>query len=306
MDCKEVENLLAAYALNALSADEEALVEEHLDTCPWCPALLREDAQVASVLAQATETVEPPPGLKASTMKAVERQRPRRSRPRQPALTGFRLALTAASSIAVLLVAAGIGTILYLSNQIGDLQQQNSNLSDQVTQLDGAIQRENLQLASQVTQLEAYLQQENVQLASQISQLTETDEKLLGMVKEQRSLTYVMASPDKLMLSLEGAEGASQPQGVLMVDAPAGTAILMTKGLEPSSEDMAYRVWLRKNGQPITVGSLSVDEHGWGVLPLWPQQPITLFQQVWVTLEPAEGGPTPTSRPVLWGSIMPR
>ena len=71
MNCREAEELLPAYALNALGAEESALVEEHLDTCPWCPTLLREHAEVAAALAQAAEPFQPPPGLKDGAMKAA-------------------------------------------------------------------------------------------------------------------------------------------------------------------------------------------------------------------------------------------
>ena len=71
MNCREAEELLPAYALNALGAEESALVEEHLDTCPWCPTLLREHAEVAAALAQAAEPFQPSPGLKDGAMKAA-------------------------------------------------------------------------------------------------------------------------------------------------------------------------------------------------------------------------------------------
>ena len=88
----------------------------------------------------------------------------------------------------------------------------------------------------------------------------------------------------------------SRPKPRVMIGARGDTGILMAKGLEPSSVDRAYQVWLWRGGQRVTVGLLSVDEHGWGVLTLWPEQPISLFQQVWVTEEQAEESAGSTSR----------
>ena len=269
MDCKEAEESLPAYALNALSPQEEALVEEHLDICPWCSTLLREHMQVAAALAQASERFQPSQELKDSTMRAAGEQLRQPRRPRRPLPIVGHLALGAVASIAVLLLAAvmAIGVLMY--NQIDDLEQENSKL------------------------------------ATQLSQLAGEDEKLIKMLLDQRSVSYVMASPDKQVLPLQGGEEVPKAEGMLMITARGGTGILMAKGLEPSSEDKTYHVWLEEDGQHVIVGLLSVDEGGWGVISLWPDQPITLFQQVGVTAGPAQDSAGPTTKPVLWGAIVP-
>ena len=53
MDCRDIEELLPAFALNALSPDETASVEWHVESCPWCAALGRENLQAAAALARA-------------------------------------------------------------------------------------------------------------------------------------------------------------------------------------------------------------------------------------------------------------
>jgi len=277
LDCKEAEELLPAYALNALSPQEAASVEAHLDTCPWCAALFLEHVQVAAALAQAAERFQPPQRLKDITLRAVRGHPRQRERSRRSflwkgwrSLTAGHLAVGTAS-IAVLLIVIGLVLGLRMSNEIDDLRQ------------------------------------ENLELVTQVSQLAEDEEKLTDMFIEQRFVSYVIASPDKQVLPLQGSGTVPGAQGMLLVAARGGTGILMARGLEPSSGDEAYYVWLRKDGQPVTVGRLSVDEEGWGVLTLWPDQPITLFQQVWVTAEPAAPeSPSPTGRPVLWGTIAPR
>src|SRR5688572_21850390 len=49
----EVEELLGAYALDAVEPDEAALVEAHLATCPRCRAEVDGHREVATFLAQA-------------------------------------------------------------------------------------------------------------------------------------------------------------------------------------------------------------------------------------------------------------
>jgi len=49
-DHDEIAELLGAYALHAVDADERARVEEHLETCPRCRAEVRDHEQVAALL----------------------------------------------------------------------------------------------------------------------------------------------------------------------------------------------------------------------------------------------------------------
>ncbi len=51
--------LLGAYALDAVDADERARIEDHLRTCPWCSAEVAEHREVAALLSN-SGTVAPP------------------------------------------------------------------------------------------------------------------------------------------------------------------------------------------------------------------------------------------------------
>jgi anti-sigma factor RsiW len=77
----ELEELLGAYALDAVDADERALIELHLQSCPRCRAEVAEHREVAAFLAQsgapapdglwdriAAALEEPPPQLRLSLM----------------------------------------------------------------------------------------------------------------------------------------------------------------------------------------------------------------------------------------------
>ncbi len=269
MDCHDVEEHLAAYALNALSADEALRVESHLDGCPFCSALVTEHVQVAASLAMAADEVPLPGSLKRATLKRVGRHARRSRRFSLPSLTLGKVALAATSSVSVILVAAlvAIGIVnVHMSDEIDDLQH------------------------------------DNITLASQVTQLEEMDGRLENMFQEQRTMSYMMASPDKETVPLEGGNA----QGVLLISSEGGTGLLMARGLEPPRGERGYYVWLRKDGgEPILVGRLSVDDTGWGMLTVWPKQSIHVFQQV-VVAEPEAATEEAPSRPVLWGSIAPR
>lgn len=47
----EIEELLGAYALDAVEADEAAIIESHLESCPRCAAEVVEHREVAAMLA---------------------------------------------------------------------------------------------------------------------------------------------------------------------------------------------------------------------------------------------------------------
>ena len=296
MDCRQVEELLPGHALNALSDDESAQVEAHLDSCLWCPALFREHLAVAGLLANAAEQMQPPEKLRTSILKGVgprSQRAPRFSLSLPPI---GRALLGAAAGVAVLLlvVVAAMGVVM--SSRIGDLKDENSELSTQLAQL-----------GTRMTDEMSDLRDGNVALARQVSHAAEEDEKLMDMFLEQRSMNYVLASPEKQVVSsLQGPRDVPQAHGTLLIASEDGTGLLVAQGLKPLSNDDSYYVWLREDGEPVIVGRLKVDERGWGILSLWPDRPITLYQQVWVTAETKATDDQTTSKPVLWGTISSR
>ena len=279
MDCKQAEELLPVYALNALGPEEGSQLEAHLGACPWCPALLREHTQVAAALAQVAEPLEPSQGLKKRILRAAGKGREQERRKGWWPVTSGRLVPAAASLAIPLLV--GITAIgVRMSLQIDNLQDENAELGAQVVLLTGEERK-----------LGEMVQAQQTMLTAQEAQLTKDEEKLEEMFLEQRSLNYVTASPDKEVVSLRGGTQMPQAQGMLMITAQGRTAILMAKGLEPSSGDEAYHIALITENRRTILGRLTVDEMGWGVMTLWPDPPITSVQEVWVLKEPARGSP---------------
>lgn len=65
LTCEQVEELAAAYALDALPADEEGAIAEHLATCANPHSSLTELAELASMLAFLVPAAQPPADLGA-------------------------------------------------------------------------------------------------------------------------------------------------------------------------------------------------------------------------------------------------
>ncbi len=70
MTCRDIEKILPGYLDQGLSAEEERLVAEHLQTCPACREMLSELTRGVE-LAKGLEDVEPPAWLKARIMEQV-------------------------------------------------------------------------------------------------------------------------------------------------------------------------------------------------------------------------------------------
>jgi anti-sigma factor RsiW len=129
LDVAEVEELIGAYALDAVDADERAAVEAHLPGCPRCRAELADHLEVASFLAHtgapapdglwgriASSLEEPPPALRLGVVDASGRAaRPRRSH-----------LLTVLAVAAAIVVAVMVVQLVRQGRQIDDLHGQVS------------------------------------------------------------------------------------------------------------------------------------------------------------------------------------
>jgi anti-sigma-K factor RskA len=84
---EEASDLLGAYALHAVDADEVIQVEEHLDTCPRCRAELDGLREVAAALGNSV--AEPPVGLWSGIVSRLpEHQEGEEQVPAMPPLSG--------------------------------------------------------------------------------------------------------------------------------------------------------------------------------------------------------------------------
>jgi hypothetical protein len=113
--CPETASALGAYVLDALEPDERRRFEEHLEHCAFCTAELAEFAMIPSLLDQVrAEDVEPvavtpSPGLFERVSAAARASQPRR---RSPWLL--------AAAAALVLLAGGVGAVVWATNQGSD------------------------------------------------------------------------------------------------------------------------------------------------------------------------------------------
>ena len=118
MPHSEIQELLGAYALDAVDADEAATIENHLTTCPRCAAEVREHREVASMLAYAGAAApagmwdrlaavldEAPPAAAAPDLRLGSRTGSRATAGRR------RRGLGMAAAVAAAAVFAGLGAV---------------------------------------------------------------------------------------------------------------------------------------------------------------------------------------------------
>jgi anti-sigma-K factor RskA len=124
MEVHTVHELTAAYALDALSADEEREYEAHLGRCERCRSELASMLETATALAYGIESPAPPPQLRERIIEQARAERPNVA-PLRP-----RWALPAAATAAVA-VAAAIALAVWASSLSSRLDRERSARSGQ-------------------------------------------------------------------------------------------------------------------------------------------------------------------------------
>jgi len=129
MTCDEIDELLAAYSLGALSPEERAAVEGHLATCARHATTLAELQDVVTRLPLAVAAQEPSPQLRSRILAAFDAERDARPKTeptlvRPPAERWWRLLMPRpafAYAAAALLLLAAIGLAAWnVALQAGD------------------------------------------------------------------------------------------------------------------------------------------------------------------------------------------
>ena len=260
MKCHEAQELVAAYALGALSPREMERVEGHAERCAQCASELREAMEAAGVLALVVPQQAPPLYLRARIIHQVRSERRPEARPFWRLPQGWRLA---AAGVVGVGLAALLGTTLFLSLRVSDLQDQSQEL-------------------------------EQMALAQE-----EESGRLAVALDEQRALGYLMTIPNKIVYTSKDSPMIPTARGMVMATPDKRWGFLVSEGLEALPEGQGYQAWWITNDRRISAGLFTADEYGWAQLLLDPLHPEGKVMGIGITVEPDTGSSAPTTPDVL-------
>lgn len=273
--------LLAAYALDALDADELRRVEAHLaEPCAACERELSGYSGLLERLASEVAPITPSASARARLLAAVAAAEPPGDRSAAPLAFEPRRPAASASAprprrdpLAWLAVAASLGALVLAGW--------------------GALGRG--ELARAVARSDA----ERERLASR---LADTDAALVGARSElarlSSSLSFV-AAPGNRAILLAGLEPVPEAAGKTIVNPVTGDAMFVASGLPQPAAGRTYQLWFITGSGAVSAGVFDVDRRGEGSLEV-AGVPSAEEVLAWaVTLEPAGGMPQPTGAMVL-------
>lgn len=279
---EHVDEYVDLYALGALEQSEQTMVDEHLDECARCRALLDESTRVSELLTWAPIQVDPPPDLERRVMARINQlarteqrgQPAATSRPfRRPwfAVPGTALRLTAALALVQALLLGGLAW--QLQNQSTTARQVTAQLQAEVTRLQGE---------------SAQLNQNNEQLAAENAQL-------VSAATELQPLAALLREPGtRLVALLNDPTDTQSVRGYVVLQPEDNQGFVSTASLEPLPENQTYQFWLVDGDNLTSAGTFATDEQGVGRITLEGEQPLGDYDAVGISIEPAGGSPQPT------------
>ena len=285
------EDMLEAFALDALDLEEELIVQDHLDNCDQCSDIVDRFQTTAAELAGLVQVQGPPAGLLARVMQAISREEPPPLIAPAPQIVPqlvpsfgdrlidsklVRMLVPLGASVAMVLVVVAVTMNVRISNEVDDLKRENESLQTSL----------NSNLAT---------------MTAQISEASVAKSEVMETVFKLQQASYEMAQPDNVSLELNPPSAGSSSQGILLVSRDGSRGVIMVSGMNPPSPYTDYHVWLMRGRDKLWVGKISVDAHGWGTVSLKLPESIMAFEKVELTASGAAGS---QSDMVLQGNLV--
>lgn len=128
---------------------------------------------------------------------------------------------------------------------------------------------------------------------------------LIVVLAASTVLLWRQANPPNAMrtITLEATDAAPNASGTVVVSMDGDHGAIVVDGLDPLDATRQYQVWLIRDGTRTSGGVFSVDDAGYGVLWLSAPGPLSSYDAVGITVEPAGGSPGPTGIKVMGGNL---
>ena len=289
------EDLLEAFSLDALDPEEESRVSDHLGGCLRCALIAESYQQAAAFLVSTVESHTPPDSVRVELLAAVAPAvRPAQERPARELLAPpgpslltrlldsrfLRVLTPVTAAAAVVMIAFALTMNVRTSDLIGELQDENASLRDQ-------------------------LDSNHATISANFSVVSDSSDKALTNIQELRDASYVMAMAANQSLLLEPLTDDSPSQGVLLTSAEGDRAVLMVSNMRREA-DTAYNVWLFRDGERHWAGTVNVDSRGWGTAALDPPDSLSQYEMVGLTMDQGPDASSEEEDLLLQASLQTR
>jgi anti-sigma factor RsiW len=277
MEHRQVKELLEAYTLGVLEADERQTVERHLARCTECRSLAADFVAIADLLPLALATaspLRPPADLKDRVLRAAH------GSPRGVMATGVSTHSSAPSvepSPRIAMIGAADRWRI-VPGRAGRWRSVSAAALLVVLALS---------LIWGVRLSEA-LDQERAMRASVAAHFTQQQEIVLEVVDADDATRLILRSPDP----------DSRAYGKLFTRPDLPHVVAMAARLPIPPEGQTYHLWLTSQGRTFLAGVLPVNDQGFGLLTFDADQDGPIYEAARLTLQ-AVGAEAPGGETML-------
>lgn len=134
-----------------------------------------------------------------------------------------------------------------------------------------------------------------------IGEVRERDDRIYGLQSAARQGTDFT---QPLVWSTIGASGpGSQGWGYFCRTEDGNVGWIIVDGMH-TDEDYIYQLWLVDDERVLSGGIFDTDHEGRGFGVVRVGAPLHTFREIWITIEPPGGSPSPSSEPDLTAPIV--
>jgi hypothetical protein len=125
---------------------------------------------------------------------------------------------------------------------------------------------------------------------------------LVNLTRRYDTIVGVLAANEVKIQALSATEAAPGSMGRIFLDQETGSGMIMHR-LPPLAEGQCYQLWFVSRGERKSGGVLRTNPDGSGYTIIQAPGPVSSFDTVGVTREPAGGSQWPTSDRLLGAGI---
>lgn len=288
-----LEEILPAYALDALDGEDLRELEAHLaGGCEECRRQLDLWQGDLEALAAEIEPVQPSDVTRARVLRLTG------GAERSPAAPPRRIPWWIAAAAVALLALALWGLLgqVRMGREVRSLEAERDRLLRQVETLstEASLMRTEVREAKS-------LEAERDRLQRQVEALNGEKSRMRTDVLQAKQDLQVLAAPGVKSVALAGLGPTPGARGHTYVNPVSRNALFYAFGLPAPAQGKTYQLWFIVAGKPVSAGTFDVDAYGRGSLRVDRVSDVQAIQAWAVTIEPRGGVPQPTGAMVLKG-----